>query len=362
VKRHLLIVLSAVLTTACGGGGGNASTGSSSSSAATIAYDGVGAAARFSRPIGVAVDGAGNVYVADSGNNTIRKITSAGVVTTLAGTAGVTGSANGGGAAASFNSPQGAAVDGAGNIYVTDAFNSSIRKITSAGVVTTLAGGASGSADGVGAAAGFNTPIGVAVDGVGNVYVADTVNSAIRKITPVGVVMTLAGTPGFFYGAVDGIGAAASFFWPEGVTVDGADNVYVADTNNSTIRKITSAGVVTTLAGAAGASGSANGAGAAASFTFPQGVAVDGAGSLYVADTGNNTIRKISSAGVVTTLAGTAGISGSANGIGAAASFKLPGGVAVDGAGNVYVADTGNNTIRKITSAGFVTTLAGSAP
>ena len=145
------------------------------------------------------------------------------------------------------------------------------------------------------------------------------------------------------------------------MAVDGAGNAYVADTNNLTIRKITAAGVVTTLAGTAGASGSADGTGAAASFSFLGGVAVDGTGNAYVADTNNHTIRKITAAGVVTTLAGTAEVSGSADGTGAAARFSFPSGVAVDGAGNVYVADTGNNTVRKITAAGVVTTVAGSS-
>jgi streptogramin lyase len=328
--------------------------------------DGTGSAARFWNPSGVAVDGSGNVYVADGGNNggnnAIRKITPAGVVTTFAGTAGSYGSADGTGSAARFFWPSGVAVDGSGNVYVADSSNSTVRKITPAGVVTTLAGtaGASGSADGTGSAARFYSPRGVAVDGSGNVYVADSQNHTIRTITPAGVVTTLAGTAGSS-GSADGTGSAARFDYPEGVAVDGSGNVYVADYNNHTIRKITPAGVVTTLAGTAGARGSADGTGNAARFTFPKGVAVDGSGNVYVADGGNNAIRKITPAGVVTTLAGTAGSYGSADGTGSAARFWGPSGVAVDGSGNVYVADTSNNTIRKITPAGVVTTLAGTA-
>jgi hypothetical protein len=329
---------------------------------ASGSFDGTGVGAWFYYPTGVAVDGSGNVYVADTYNSTIRKVTPAGVVTTLAGTAGAFGSADGAGAAARFSYTQGVAVDASGNSYVADRDNSTIRKVTPAGVVTTLAGtaGAFGSADGTGAAARFINPRGVAVDGSGNVYVADTSNSTIRKVTPAGVVTTLAGTAGAF-GSADGTGAAARFNSPWGVAVDGSSNVFVADSYNSTIRKITPAGVVTTLAGTAGARGSADGTGAAARFYYPQGVAVDGSGNVYVADTSSYTIRKITPAGVVTTLAGTAGVTGSADGTGAAALFGGPVDVAVDGAGNVYVADVDNNTIRKITPAGVVTTLAGTA-
>jgi len=323
--------------------------------------DGIGAAARFDSPVGVATDNAGNVYVADMFNNAIRKVTPAGVVSTLAGTAGVFGSADGTGAAASFFFPRGVVTDGAGNVYVADTSNHTIRKITPAGVVSTLAGtaGAAGSADATGTAASFRFPRGIATDSAGNLYVSELVNNTIRKITPAGVVTTLAGTAGGV-GSVDGTGAAASFNFPSSVATDSASNVYVAD-GNHTIRKVTPAGVVSTLAGTSGVSGSTDAAGAAARFNSPAGVATDSAGNVYVADSSNNTIRKITPAGAVTTLAGTAGVSGSSDGTGAAASFNFPRGIATDGAGNVYVADTSNNTIRKITSSGVVTTLAGTA-
>jgi len=322
--------------------------------------DGTGAAARFNNPWNVAVDSAGTVYVGDWLNHTIRKITTAGVVTTLAGTAGMSGSADGTGAAARFNQPQGVAADSAGNVYVADTTNHTIRKITGAGVVTTLAGiaGMSGSADGTGAAARFSFPYDVAVDVAGDVYVADTFNATIRKITATGVVTTLAGIAGMT-GSADGTGAAARFNGPGGVAVDSANNVYVSDWY--TIRKVTAAGVVTTLAGIAGMTGSADGTGAAARFNGPGGVAVDSASNIYVPDFLSNTIRKVTATGVVTTLAGTAGVSGSEDGTGAAVHFSGPGGVVVDSAGNVYVADTGNHTIRKVTATGVATTLAGTA-
>ena len=328
--------------------------------AATGSADGTGAAARFNGPGGVATDSAGNVYVPDTFSNTIRKITPAGTVSTLAGTAGVTGSADGSGAAASFNVPIGVATDSAGNVYVAERVNSTIRKITPAGVVSTLAGSARfiGSADGSGAAARFNWPVGVATDSAGNVYVADTNSSTIRKITPAGVVSTLAGFADI--GSADGSAAEAQFSSPQGVSTDSAGNVYVADTYNHTIRKITPVGMVSTLAGTAGVAGSADGSGSAARFNYPCGVATDSAGNVYVADTVNFTIRKITPAGVVSTLAGTAGVPGAANGSGAAARFASPMGVATDKAGNVYVADAGGPTIRKITRAGVVSTFAGS--
>ena len=310
------------------------------------------AAAGFAAPTGGALDGDGNLYVTDSNNHTIRKVTPAGVVTTLAGTAGSYGSTDGTGADARFQNPYGVAVDGDGNLYVTERENHTIRKVTPAGVVTTFAGsaGSYGSTDGTGAAARFWQPRGVAVDGDGNVYVADTANHTIRKITPAGVVTTLAGTAGS-YGSTDGTGAAASFNSPWGMAVDGDGNLFVADTSNHAIRKVTPAGEVTTLAGSAGSSGSADGTGAAASFSQPAGVAVDGDGNLFVTDASNRTIRKVTPAGEVTTLAGSAGSSGSVNGIGPAARFSFPTGVVVDGDGNLYVIDNSGSTIRKVTPA-----------
>ena len=214
--------------------------------------------------------------------------------------------------------------------------------VQAAVVVTTLAGSApaSGSADGTGSAARFNKPGGVAVDSSGNVYVADSENKTIRKVTPSGVVTTLAGTAGA-NGSTDATGSAARFSYPLGVAVDSTGNVYVADRNNHTIRKVTPGGLVTTLAGSAGVGGSADGSGSAAGFYYPSGVAVDSSGNVYVADANNYTIRKVTPSGVVTTLAGSAGLNGSANGTGSAARFSYPNGVAVDSSGNVYVADAG---------------------
>jgi sugar lactone lactonase YvrE len=348
--------------------------------------DGTGTNAQFDLPFGVAVDTNGNVYVADTDNNTIRKITSAGVVSTMAGLAAANkGSANGTGYEAQFNSPCGTAVDGAGNVYVADSANATIRKITPLAVVSTIAGlvGSPGSSNGAGTDAQFDSPFGVAVDSTGNVYVADAGNNTIREITPAGVVTTLAGLyqtnqyGNIEGGYADGRGTNAQFYDPFGVAVDSAGNVYVADTDNFTIRKITPLAEVTTLAGSAGTPGSTDGVGTNALFGRrrglrtpgggPEGLAVDGAGNIYVADTGNDTIRKVTPIGtnwVVSTIAGLVSNPGDADGLGTNAQFYAPAGMAVDSAGNIYVADTGNDALRKITKVGtnwMVTTIAGVA-
>ncbi len=230
------------------------------------------------------------------------------------------------------------------NIYASASDSCYIFKITPEGVVSTLAGdGRHGFADGQTGLAKFNSPMGIAADTSGNIYVADFGNNRIRKITPAGAVSTLAGDG--VRGFADGTDSSAHFYSPFGIAVDGQGNVYVADRDNNRIRKITSAGVVSTLAGD-GVQGFADGAGSSACFNSPLGIAVDGQGNVYVADFGNNRIRKITSAGVVSTLAGD-GTAGSTDGPGSSAKFYNPTGVAVDGQGNIYVADYAHG-IRKI--------------
>ena len=317
--------------------------------------DGYGATAKFRSFGQVAADSLGNIFYADTYNNRIRKITAEGFVSTYAGT-GVYGYAEGNVTSAQFRWPGGIAISSDGTVFVADSDNQRIRKITPAGVVTTFAGsGVASFADGTGSAAQFNGPTSVALDSSGTAYVTDKLNNRIRKVTPAGVVTTLAGSG--VAGNIDGTGVAAQFNGPSGVAVDSSGTVYVADTNNNRIRAITPSGVVTTLAGA-GPQSFADGTGTAAMFSLPYGVAVDSSGTVYVADYGNNRIRKITPAGVVTTLAGA--VSGSADGTGAAAQFNGPTGVAVDSFGTVYIGDNFNNRVRKITPAGVVTTLAGS--
>jgi sugar lactone lactonase YvrE len=485
--------------------------------------EGPGAVARFNYPAGVAVDTSGNILVADSGNHKIRRITPDGVVSTYAGS-GTRGTGNGPTVFSQFNGPVGVTVDVSGNVFVADAGNNKIRKIAG-GVVSTLAGGGAGDEYGfvneTGVSARFNNPTGVVADGAGNVYVADKLNHAIRRITPAGVVTTVSGngTAGLVndaaalarfsspagiaidaagklfvadqnnqrirgvgvriitvstfagaagaYGRIDGAASAARFFYPAGLTsdasgitiaehgncdvrfisfstlqvsttvgfqgipgyqngffqgalfngptgavyvpsrsslfvadrlnnsirqrtgfyvygyagsnltagfrdaqysnalfnapssivADAAGYLYVADQNNHRIRKIDLNGNVTTLAGS-GVIGAADGVGSSAQFNYPYGLTIDAAGNLYVADVDNHKIRKVTPSGVVSTVAGS-GISGFVNGPGAQARFNYPYGVAVDAAGNLYVADSQNNAIRMITPAGEVSTLAG---
>lgn len=318
--------------------------------------DGTYAEAKFSYPHGLATDTAGNIYVADYGNNTIRKITPAGVVTTLAGTAGVAGHRDGTGTSTYFWSPTSVATDGSGNVYVADRNNNKIRKISPAGIVSTVAGkeGVSNQADGPAAEATFGYPYGVSTDRAGNLYVTDS--TTIRKVTRDGVVSTLAGTVSLT-GQVDGAGALARFGYVSGITADDAGNVYVADSNNQTIRKITADGVVSTIAGTSEITGSADGIGMAAKFNQPRGLAMDHAGNLYVADQYNHVIRKITPTGMISTLAGASPVTGHSDGQGASASFNEPSGVATDRSGAIFVSDSANQMIRKITPTGMVSTL-----
>jgi uncharacterized delta-60 repeat protein len=307
--------------------------------------DGTGSAAQFNFPQAAVVDSAGNLFVADSFNQAIRKITPAGVVTTFAGMPGSAAFADGNGSTARFERPTGVAIDRANNLYVADSFNFVIRKITPAGNVTTIAGspGNLGSTDGNGSAARFYNPTGIAIDSAGNLFVSDTQNQTIRKITPAGDVTTFAGIPGSL-GLTNGPGVSAKFNSPRGLAIDSADNIYVPELFNHAIRKITPAGVVTLLAG--GTAGSGDGTGTGAHFNQPQGVGVDSAGNVYVADTVNGLIRKVTPAGVVTTVAGSAGLGNSVNGVGAAAHFNSPYGVVFNASGVLYVVEAGGEMIR----------------
>jgi hypothetical protein len=315
--------------------------------------NGTGWAARFGYPGGVRADANGNIYVSDGYYNTVRRVTPAGVVTTVAGIAGQSGSTDGPAASALFNGPGGVAVDASGNLYVADDGNYTIRKI-SGGIVSTLAGtaGTRGEKNGQGANAQFYDPQNLAVDTAGNIYVADGKGNAIRKVTPGGSVTTLAGSG--TAGSLDGSGTGAEFDDPTGIAVDSSGNVYVADFGNDTVRMVTPAGTVTTLAGYAQLSGGSDGTGQNARFNGPAGVGVDSSGNVYVADANNDTIRRVSPAGYVTTIAGQAGAQGEIDGLQGDARFNTPGDVAVDNAGVVYVADSINSTVRRLIPAAVV--------
>lgn len=326
--------------------------------------DGAGMAASFRFPTGLAVDGSGNLYMTDSAAMVVRKISPAAAVTTLAGLPNASGSADGIGASARFYNPAGMVSDGAGNMYVVDSFNHTIRKITPAGVVSTFAGGApfdptipcTSSIDGTGATVRFNDIRSITIDPAGNLYVTDTIT--IRKITPSAVVTTFAGNR-CTVGSADGQGVAALFGNYLNITSDSVGNLFVTDQNYHTIRKITPAGTVITFAGAAGSIGTIDSAGAEARFNYPSGIASDAAGNLFVTDSRSHTVRKITSVGQVSTLAGVAGLTGYQDGVGTAVRLNSPYAIATDGVGNVYIPDVTNSTIRKITAAGVVSTVIG---
>ena len=316
--------------------------------------DGLGTMARFSNPTGVALDTNGNIFIADQWNALIRKITPDGLVSTVVGPA------------AKLWRPSGVAAGPDGNVYFTDSVNNTIKRATPAGVVTVVAGPNSpfkkGTTDGPGQLALFSNPFGLAIDNAGNIFVTDTGNHTIREISPFGPewnVSTIAGditqtnsSGSIIAGSTDGTNTVARFKNPYGVAVDSTGNLFVVDTGNYTIRKITLMGtnwVTTTLAGNVGSSGNANGTNSVARFNGADGVAVDNAGNLFVADSGNSLIRKVTPIGTnwaVTTIGGGSWY-GTNDGVGLAARFYQAASIAVDATGTLFVADTSNNRISK---------------
>ena len=326
----------------------------------TVGFSGDGGqatAAQLTIPTGVAVDSVGNVYIADAGAHRIRKVSAAGVISTVAGN-GTPGYSGDGGAAtaAQLDFPTAVAVDPSGNLYLVDTGNERIRKVTSEGVISTVAGNGSAGFSGDGGpatAAQLDALDGVAVDSAGNLYIADSFNFRIRKVTTAGVINTVAGngTPGFT--GDGGPATAAQLGNTTGVAVDSAGNLYFSDVQSNRVRKVTPDGIISTVAGTGTAGFSGDGGPATtAQLNGPIGVAVDSGAGLYVADQSNFRIRKVTTAGVIGTVAGdgTSGLN-LVTGLATAAQLGLPSGVAVDSAGDLYIADPGNFTVRKVSFA-----------
>ena len=320
--------------------------------------------ARLDSPSGVTVDSAGNLFIADEGNNRIRKVDPAGVITTVAGT-GARGYGGDGGPAvnAKLASPDGVATDGAGNLFIADEGNFRIRKVNSAGVITTVAGTGEqgfGKDGGPAVQTPLWDPVGVAVDSAGNLFIADRARNRIRKVDSAGVITTVAGTGARGYGGDGGPAVRAQIDGPRGVATDRAGNLFIADSDNNRIRRVDSAGVITTIAGM-GEFGLVGDDGPAvnAELTFPVGVAADGAGNLFIADTSNHRIRKVDPAGVITTVAGS-GEDGFGGDGGPAVQARLyfPRGVSTDGMGNLFIADRENHRVRILTPLATGPTLA----
>ncbi len=311
--------------------------------------------AEINNPYAVAIDSSGNVYIADTTNNRIRKIALDGTIQTIAGT-GTPGYSGDGGPAtnARLNNPSGIAVDSSGNVYVADRYNNRIRKIATDGTISTIAGTGSASYSGDGGPANeaaINSPTGVTVDSSGNVYIADRYNDRIRKIATDGTISTVTGTGSSGYSGDGGPADQAQLYWPFGVALDSGGNLYITDYSNHRVRKVTPDGTIQTVAGT-GSSGISEDGGPAdqAQLYSPSGIAIDSSGNIYIAEYGGSRIRKIASDGTISTVAGT-GSSGYSGDGGPAdeANVNRPLGVAVDSSGNVYIPDTFNHRIRKVT-------------
>ena len=311
--------------------------------------DGTNTTARFNDPAGLAIAADGTIFVADNQNHAIRRISTNGVVTTLAGLLGMPGSADGTGTTARFDSPTGLALAPDGALYVSDTGNHTVRRVTANGGVTTVAGFAGNVdyADGPATSARFNQPLGLAVAPNGTVFVADSGNHLIRVIATNGIVSVLAGNPETF-GSADGTGTNAFFNNPVGLALAPDGSLFVSDANNFTLRRVTAAGVVTTIAGAAGQDGSTDGTAAAARFGKPAELALAPNGTLYIADAARHTIRRLTPDGRVSTIAGLVGADGAADGANGLARFFNPYGLAIAARGHLVVADTYNQTVREL--------------
>ena len=325
--------------------------------------DGPAVDASFSGPTDVAVDAGGNVYIADGGNQRIRMVSPAGIITTFAGngTAGFSGD-GGPASGAQVSYPYGLTADAAGNVYISDGSNR-VRKVSTKGIITTFAGnGTAGFAGDGGPAidAELNTPAGLRVDAAGNLYIADFWNNRIRRVSPAGVITTVAGNGSQAYSGDGGLATAASLNQPGGLDLDSSGNLYIADSFNSRIRVVSTAGIIDTVTGngTAGFSGD-GGAASSAEINYPEGVAVDPSGNVYISDSGNDRVRKITAAGIIGTAAGDGYTYSIDGGPASSALLYQPTGLALDAAGNVYIADANFHRIWKVSTAGIITTAAG---
>lgn len=311
--------------------------------------DGTNTTARFNDPAGIAIAPDGTIFVADNQNHALRRIGTNGVVTTLAGLPGTPGSTDGTGSTARFDSPTGLALGSDGALYVSDTGNHTIRRVTTNGVVTTLAGsaGVSDYVDGSAFDARFNQPLGLAVAPDGTIFITDSGNHLIRVIATNGTVSVIAGNPETF-GSADGTGTNAFFNSPVGLALAPDGSLFVSDANNFTLRRVTAAGVVTTIAGAAGQDGSTDGPAATARFGKPAELALAPNGTLYIADAAHHTIRRLTPDGHVSTIAGLVGADGAMDGANGLARFFNPYGLAIAARGHLVVADTYNQTVREL--------------
>ena len=357
-----LVVIGVAAVAAVAAAGASAVTGSNTIT--TIAGNGTqgfsgdggpATAAQMNAPRGVAVDGAGNVYFTDFESGRVRKVTPGGTISTFAGTGGGGPSGDGGLAtSARIDSPNGLAVDGLGNVYIADSSPASrVRKVNPAGIITTYAGTSAGFGGDGGPAteALLYAPVGLALDGQGNLYIADMYNHRIRKVTPGGTISTFAGTSAGFSGD-GGPATSAQLLYPEQVTTDGSGNVYIADTGNRRVRKVSPSGTITTFAGSGGGGLGDGGPATSGTLSYPMGLEVDDQGNLYIADWSNYRVRKVDTGGTITTVVGTGngGFHGDGGPAGSATVF-LPRGLALDGQGNLYIADSANHRVRKVLEA-----------
>ena len=332
---------------------------------ADLGNGGPAVTASLSAPNGVTIDAFGNLYIADTSNNRVRKVDTTGVITTFAGNGTAAFTGDGGPAVtASLSAPNGVTIDAFGNLYIADTSNNRVRKVDTTGVITTFAGNGTAAFTGDGGpavTASLSAPNGVTIDAFGNLYIADTSNNRVRKVDTTGVITTFAGNGTAAFTGDGGPAVTASLSAPNGVTIDAFGNLYIADTSNNRVRKVDTTGVITTFAGNGTAAFTGDGGPAVtASLSAPNGVTIDAFGNLYIADTSNNRVRKVDTTGVITTFAGngTAAFAGD-GGPAVNASLNAARSVTVDKTGTLYIGDTFNNRIREVSSTGVVTTAVG---